>query len=86
MHLSTMCNQVEKVSANQKPGGGHLVFPIDPNNTNLVEDFEILLPVFVEFRSVVSEKKSKMTQPIRKQGGLSCFFDRHEKHKLGRGS
>ena len=32
--------------------GGHLVFPIGPKNTNLVED--------VEFRSVVSEEKSKM--------------------------
>ena len=26
-------------------GGGHLVFPIGPKNTNLVEGFEILLPV-----------------------------------------
>ena len=25
--------------------GGHLVFPIDLKNTNLVEDVEILLPV-----------------------------------------
>ena len=25
--------------------GGHLVFPIDTKNTNLVEDVEILLPV-----------------------------------------
>ena len=25
--------------------GGHLVFPISPKNTNLVEDIEILLPV-----------------------------------------
>ena len=25
--------------------GGHLVFPIDPKNKNLVEDVEILLPV-----------------------------------------
>ena len=25
--------------------GGHLVFPIDPKNTNLVEDVEILLLV-----------------------------------------
>ena len=29
--------------------GGHLVFPIGPKNTNLVEDFEIWLPV--KFRS-----------------------------------
>ena len=25
--------------------GGHLVFPMGPKNTNLVEDVEILLPV-----------------------------------------
>ena len=25
--------------------GGHLVFPIDPKNTNFVEEVEILLPV-----------------------------------------
>ena len=50
--------------------GGHLVFPIDPKNTNLVEDVEILLPVkFREFRSAVSAKKSKMSEPIRGQGG-----------------
>ena len=36
--------EVEKVSANQRPGH-HLVFPICPKNTNLVEDVEILLPV-----------------------------------------
>ena len=41
--------------------GGHLVFPIGPKNTNLVEEVEILLLVkFVEFRSAVSEEKSKM--------------------------
>ena len=41
--------------------GGHLVFPIDPKNTNLVEEVEILLPVkSIEFRSAVSEEKSKM--------------------------
>ena len=55
--------------------GGHLVFPIGPKNTNLVEDVEILLPVpsFVEFRSAVSEEKSKMSQPIRGQGGHLVF-------------
>ena len=32
--------------------GGHLVFPIGPINTNLVEDVEILLPVKVSLNSV----------------------------------
>ena len=35
---------MENVSANQRVGG-HLVFPIGPINTKLVEDVEILLPV-----------------------------------------
>ena len=44
--------------------GGHLVFPIDPKNTNLVEDVEILLPVkfrqilFIGFRGEVENVKS----------------------------
>ena len=54
--------------------GGHLVFPIGPKNTNLVKGFEILLPIkFVEFRSAVSEEKSKISRPIRDQGGHLVF-------------
>ena len=65
--------------------GGHLVFPIGPKNTNLVEGVGIcFLSNFVEFRSAVSEEKSKMSQPIRGQGGHLIFFDRPEKQKLGR--
>ena len=43
--------------------GGHLVFPIDPKNTNLVEDVEIYLPVkfcqilFSGFRGEVENVK-----------------------------
>ena len=53
--------------------GSHLVFPIGPKNTNLVEDVDILLPV-VEFHSAVSEEKSKISQPIRGQGGHLVFL------------
>ena len=59
--------------------GGHLVFLIGQKNTNLVEDVEILLrknkilSSFVEFHSAVSEDKSKMSQPIRGQGGHLVF-------------
>ena len=66
--------------------GGHLVFPIGPKNTNLVEDVEILLPVqfcwipFCGFRGEV-ENVSANQRP----GRPSCFSDRPEKHKLGRG-
>ena len=34
-----------KMSQPIRGQGGHLGFPIDPKNTNLVEDVEILLPV-----------------------------------------
>ena len=66
--------------------GGHLVFPIGPKNTNLVEDIEILLTVkfrwipFSSFRGEV-ENVSANQRP----GRPSCFSDRPEKHKLGRG-
>ena len=66
--------------------GGHLVFPIDPKNTNLVEDVGIMLPVkfrripFNGFRGEI-ENVSANHRP----GRPSCFFDRLEKHKLGRG-
>ena len=67
---------VENVSA-IRDQGGHLVFPIDPKNTNLVEDVEILLPVKFrwKFRSAVAEEKSKMFLPIRGQGGYLVFYD-----------
>ena len=66
--------------------GGHLVFLIGLKNTNLVEDFEILLPVkfrwipFSGFRWEV-ENVSANQRP----GRPSCFSDRPKKHKLGRG-
>ena len=66
--------------------GGHLVFPIGPKNTNLVEDVEILLPVkfrpipFSGFRGEVENVTAN-----QRPGRPSCFSDRPEKHKLGRG-
>ena len=63
-----------------------LFFPISPKNTNLVEDVEILLPVkfrwipFSGFRWEV-ENVSANQRP----GQPSCFSDRSEKHKLGKG-
>ena len=66
--------------------GGHPVFPISPKNTNLVEDIEILLPVkfrwipFSGFRGEVENVSAN-----QRSGRPSCFSDRSEKHKLGRG-
>ena len=66
--------------------GGHLVFPIGPKNTNLVDDVENFLPVkflripFSGFRGEV-ENVSANQRP----GQPSCFSYRPEIHKLGRG-
>ena len=66
--------------------GGHLVFSIGPNNTNLVEDVEILLPVkfrwipYSRFRAEVENVSAN-----QKPGWPSCFSNRPENYKLGRG-
>ena len=78
--------QQSKMSQPIRGQGGHLVFPISPKNTNLVEEVEILLPVkfrwilFSGFRGEV-ENVSANQRP----GRPSCFSDRPEKHKLGKG-
>ena len=63
---------------------GHLVFPIDPKNTNLVEDLEILLPVkfyWIPFSSYRSQNVSVNHRPERP----SCFFRLTRKKQFGRG-
>ena len=66
--------------------GGHLVFPIGPKNTNLVEDIEILLPVkfhwilFSGFRGEVENVSAN-----QKPGRPSWFTDQPEKHNHGKG-
>ena len=41
----TVSQKKSKMSQTISSQSGHVVFPIDPKNTGLVEDFEILLPV-----------------------------------------
>ena len=66
--------------------GGHLIFPISPKNTNLVEDVEILLPV--KFRQIPFSGFRREVENVsanQRPGRPSCFTDQPEKHKLGRG-
>ena len=66
--------------------GGHLVFLISPKNTNLVEDVEVLLPVtfrWIPFSGFREEVKNVSAN--QRPGRPSCFSNRPEKHKLGRG-
>ena len=65
--------------------GGHLVFPIGPKNTNLVEDVEILLPV--KFRSIPFSSFRGEVENVsanQRPGRPSSFSDRPKKHKLCR--
>ena len=64
--------------------GSHLVFPIAPKNTNLVET-SCFQSSFVEFCSAVSEEKSKISQPIRGKGGHLVFPIGTKNTKLCRG-
>ena len=132
---SAVSEEKSKLSQPIRGQGGHLVFPIGPKNTNLVEDVEILLPVkfcwipFSGFRGEVENVSAKSEaraailffQSARKNTNLvedveillpikfrwnpfssfrgevenvsanqrpgrpSCFSNRPEKHKLGRG-
>ena len=84
--LSAALEEKSKMSKPIRGQGGHLVFPIGPKNTNLVEDIEILLPVkfhwipFSGFRGKVEN-----VSPNQRPGRPSCFTNRPKKHKLGRG-
>ena len=66
--------------------GGHLVFPIGPQNTNLVEDVKIFLPVKLCWIPLTGFREEvKNVSANQRPGWPSCFSDRPDKHKLGRG-
>ena len=83
---SAVSENKSKMSQPIRGQGGHFVFLIGPKHTNLIEDVEILLPVkfcwipFSGFRGEV-ENVSANQRP----GRPSCFSDRPEKHKHGKG-
>ena len=79
--------EFEHVSSNQRPGRPSC-FSDRHEKHQLGRGLKIFLPVkfrWSPFSSAVSKEKSKMSQPVRGQGGHLVFFDRLEKHKLGRG-
>ena len=83
---SAVSEEKLKMSQPIRGQGGHLVFPIRPKNTNLVEDIEILLPVkfcWIPFSGFTGEVENDSAN--QRPGRPSCFSDPPEKHKLGRG-
>ena len=79
MHLSTMCHLFEESAKVD------ICWLISPKNTNLVEDFEILLPDKFCWNPFSGFKKVENVSANQRSGRPSCFSDRPEKHKLGRG-
>ena len=78
---SAISEEKSKLSQPIRGLGGHLVFPICPKNSNLVEDVEILLPdkfrwiLFSGFRGEV-----KNVSANQRPGRPSCFPDWPERH------
>ena len=63
-----------------------LFFRSAQKNTNLVEDVEILLPIKIRWNPFSSfYREVENVSANQRQGRPSCFSDRPEKHKLGRG-
>ena len=82
---SAVSEKKSKMSRPIRGQGCHLVFPIGPKNTNLVEDIDILLPVnfgWIPFSGFREEVENVWAN--QRPGRPSCFSDRPEKHKLGR--
>ena len=85
-YCSAVSEKKSKISQPIGHKGGHLVFLIGPTNTNLVEDVVILLPIkfhWIPFNGFREEVENVSAN--QRQGRPSCFSDRPEKHKLGRG-
>ena len=73
-----------KMSKSIRAQGGHLVFPIGPKNTYLVEDVEILLSIKFRWIPFSGFWEVENVSANQRPGGSSCFFDQLEKRKLGR--
>ena len=78
-------SEKSKMSQPIRGQGGHLVFQISPKNTNFVEGVEILLPVKFRWIPFSGFREVENVSANQRPGLPSCFSDRLEKQKLGRG-
>ena len=79
--FSGLRGEVENVSVNQRPGWPSFFRSTRKTQTWKRTLTSCFLSSFVEFRSAVSVEKSKMSQPIRVQGGHLVFFYRSAPQK-----
>ena len=83
---SAVLEEKSKMSQPIRGRGGHHVFPIGPKSINLVEEVNILLPIKFRWNLFSgSREKVENVSANQRPGRPSCFSDRPEKHKLGRG-
>ena len=81
-----LCTWVQCATFLRNQSRRPFLFSDRPEKQNLVEDIEILLPV--KFRSISISGfrvEVKNVSANQRPGRPSCFPDRPEKHKLGRG-
>ena len=73
--LSGFRGEVENISANKRPGWPSCFSDWHKKKHKTWQRTlkSCFLPSFIEFRSAVSEEKSKMSQPIRGKGGHLVF-------------
>ena len=81
----TVSEEKSKMSQPIRGQGSHLVFPISPKNTNLVEAVEIFLPIKFHWIPFSGFREVENVSANQRPGRPSCFSNRPEKHKLGRG-
>ena len=74
--------KIENVSADQRPGRPSC-FSNRPENTNLVEDVEILFPVKFPWNPFGSFREVENVSANQRSGRPFCCLI-HQKHKLGR--
>ena len=81
---SVVSEKKSKMSQQIRGRGGHLVFPIGSNNTNLLEGVEFLrLSSFGKFRSAVAEKKiENVSANQRPAWEVILFFRSARKTKI----
>ena len=84
---SVVSEKKSEMSRQIRGQGGHLVFPISPKNTNLVEDIESLLPVkFPLFSTQQFQRISpKCLSQSEARVAILFFRSARKKNKLGRG-
>ena len=78
---SAVSEEKYKISQPSRGWDGHLVFPIGPKNTSLVEDVEILISVKFRWIPFSRFREVEYVSGYQRPGQPSCFSNRSKKTK-----